>query len=154
MAGEGCAGEGDVGVDEDGEGCDVEGEGGAGSDGEGDDGEGSDGEGDDGEGGDGEGNDGEREGGEREDGEGNDGELGKLLALGGGGIGGEIGLLQPTSKAIASALMPATATLADAPRLVFSGTDARIGSSLPSSRRWPPRPRRCGLCRLAPKGSR
>ena len=134
--GAGGAGRADGGCERDGgEGVDgEEDEGGEGSDGEGDDGEGSDG--DDGEGGadeggegsdgeDGEGSDGEDgEGNEGEDGEGNEAELGMPLALGGGGMGGEIGLLQPTSRAIASALMQLAAVLAD--RRVFSSTDARI----------------------------
>ena len=119
-------GEGIDGDDEGGEGIDGEDEGGEGSDGEGDDGEGSDG--DDGEGGadeGGEGSDGEGDDGEgNEGGEGSEGELGMPLALGGGGMGGEIGLLQPTSRAIASALMQVAAVLAD--RRVFSSTDARI----------------------------
>ena len=126
--GAGGAGRADGGCERDGgEGVDgEEDEGGEGSDGEGDDGEGSDG--DDGEGGadeGGEGSDGEDgEGNEGEDGEGNEAELGMPLALGGGGMGGEIGLLQPTSRAIASALMQLAAVLAD--RRVFSSTDARI----------------------------
>ena len=126
--GAGGAGRADGGCERDGgEGVDgEEDEGGEGSDGEGDDGEGSDG--DDGEGGadeGGEGSDGEDgEGSDGEDGEGNEAELGMPLALGGGGMGGEIGLLQPTSRAIASALMQVAAVLAD--RRVFSSTDARI----------------------------
>ena len=126
--GAGGAGRADGSCERDGgEGVDgEEDEGGEGSDGEGDDGEGSDG--DDGEGGadeGGEGSDGEDgEGNEGEDGEGNEAELGMPLALGGGGMGGEIGLLQPTSRAIASALMQLAAVLAD--RRVFNSTDARI----------------------------